>query len=62
MLCLTARTTLLHLLRDESGQDMIEYTLLAALISLSAVLSMKGLANKIGNAFDTLGNDLTNAT
>jgi pilus assembly protein Flp/PilA len=56
-----ARINILQLLSDESGQDLIEYSLLVALLSLTSVLSMKGLANKIGSAFNTVGNDLTNA-
>lgn len=51
--------TVLRFLRDESGQDLIEYALVAALIGLGAVVSMKGLATKIGNAFSTIGTTLT---
>ena len=46
-------------LRDETGQDMIEYALVAALIGLSAVVSMKTLSTKIGNAFTSIGTSLT---
>jgi pilus assembly protein Flp/PilA len=46
-------------LRDDSGQDMIEYALVAALIGLSAVVSMKTLSTKIGNAFTSIGTSLT---
>lgn len=49
-----------RLLRDESGQDLIEYALLAALVGLGAVVSMRGLSTKIGNGFNTVGNNLTN--
>ena len=49
-----------RLLRDESGQDLIEYALLAALVGLGAVVSMRGLGTKIGNGFNTIGNNLTN--
>jgi pilus assembly protein Flp/PilA len=45
-------------LRDESGQDLIEYALIAALVALGAILAMKGLANKISNEFNTVGNSL----
>jgi pilus assembly protein Flp/PilA len=48
-------------LNDESGQDLIEYALVAGLIGLGAVVAMSGLANKIGAAFGTVGNSLTNA-
>lgn len=49
-----------RLLRDESGQDLIEYALLAALVGLGAIVSMRGLSTKIGNSFNTVGNNLTN--
>ena len=44
---------------DESGQDLIEYALVAGLIGLGAVAAMSGLSGKIGNAFNTVGNNLT---
>ena len=47
--------------KDESGQDLIEYALVAGLIGLGAVVAMSGLATKIGTAFSTVGNQLTNA-
>lgn len=50
------------LLRDESGQDIIEYALVAALVGLAAVISIQGLSNKIGNTFNAVGSGLTNAT
>jgi pilus assembly protein Flp/PilA len=47
------------LLQDESGQDLIEYALVAALIGLGAVVSMKGLGGRIANAFNTVSTSLT---
>jgi pilus assembly protein Flp/PilA len=47
--------------KDESGQDLIEYALVAALIALGAVAAMTGLGNKIGGAFNSVGNELSNA-
>jgi len=46
-------------LRDDSGQDLIEYALVAALIGLGAVVSMKSLNTKIASAFDSIGTSLT---
>jgi pilus assembly protein Flp/PilA len=46
---------------EDSGQDLIEYALVAGLIGLGAVLAMSGLATKIGNSFNTVGNRLTNS-
>jgi pilus assembly protein Flp/PilA len=47
-------------MKDESGQDLIEYALVAGLIGLGAVAAMTGLSGKIGNAFNSVGNNLTN--
>jgi pilus assembly protein Flp/PilA len=46
------------LFADESGQDLIEYALVAALIALGAIVAMKSLSNKISNEFNTVGNSL----
>lgn len=47
--------------QDESGQDLIEYALIAAMLGLGSVASMNGLASFIGNTFSGIGNTLTNA-
>ncbi len=47
--------------QDESGQDLIEYALVAALIALGAVASMKTVSTAIGNAFSTIDTQLTTA-
>ncbi len=52
---------LVTLMKDDSGQDLIEYALVAALVGLGAVAAMKGLNNTIGNTFNGVGNSLTNA-
>jgi pilus assembly protein Flp/PilA len=49
---------LCNLLRDESGQDLIEYALVAAIIALAAVAAMSTLANNISNAFSAVGSKL----
>lgn len=49
------------LLVDESGQDLIEYALVAALVGLGAVASMKTLATSIGTVFSAVGTTLTTA-
>jgi len=50
-----------NITKDESGQDLIEYALVAGLIGLGAVVAMTGLSGKIGNAFNSVGSSLTNA-
>jgi pilus assembly protein Flp/PilA len=47
--------------KEESGQDLIEYALVAALIALGAIAAMTGLGTKIGGAFNTVGNDLSSS-
>jgi pilus assembly protein Flp/PilA len=50
------------LVRDESGQDLVEYALVLALIALAATVSMKTLATTIGTAFTNVGTKLTTYT
>jgi len=49
------------LLSDESGQDLIEYALVAAIIALGATAAMTTLATTISSAFGTIGTKLSNA-
>jgi pilus assembly protein Flp/PilA len=49
------------LVKEDSGQDLIEYALVAALVGLGAVAAMKGLSNTVSNTFNGVGNSLTNA-
>jgi pilus assembly protein Flp/PilA len=51
-------TSLRALLKEESGQDLIEYALIAALIALGAIASMGALSNQISNEFNSIGNSL----
>jgi len=50
------------LVKDDSGQDLIEYALVAALIGLGAVASITSLANSVENTFNSVGGQLTTAT
>jgi pilus assembly protein Flp/PilA len=47
-----------NLMNDESGQDLIEYALIAALIALGAIVAMGSLSSKISNEFNAIGNSL----
>jgi len=49
------------LAKDESGQDLIEYALIATLVALSGVAVLRGLSNNIGKTVGGVGNALTNA-
>ncbi len=44
---------------DESGQDLIEYALVAAVIGLGAVTAMGTLATSIQGVFTSIGTTLT---
>ena len=48
-----------RLWNEEEGQDLVEYALLVVLISLAAVLAMKGLASGISDAFSNAAANLT---
>lgn len=48
-------------LGDESGQDLIEYALVAAILALAAVAGMSTLASNISNAFSTVSSSLSSA-
>jgi len=50
-----------NLVVEESGQDLIEYALVAALVGLGSVASMQTLATNIANAFNGVGTQLANA-
>lgn len=50
-----------NLMVEESGQDLIEYALVAALVGLASVATLNTLTNVIKNAFNTIGNGLTNS-
>ena len=52
---------MIELLQEESGQDLIEYSLVAGVIALGALLAMSGLATKIGAAFNAVGSRLSGA-
>ena len=47
-----------NLKQDESGQDLIEYALIAALLALAAVAAMTTLSGKIKTIFDNVGQNL----
>ena len=50
-----------NLHNDESGQDLIEYALIAALVAFAAVAGMNTLATKINAAFSAIGSKLDSA-
>jgi pilus assembly protein Flp/PilA len=52
------KSVLVTLHREESGQDLIEYALIAALIALAATVGMGVVATAINTAFNSIGTKL----
>jgi pilus assembly protein Flp/PilA len=53
--------TLRNLHNDESGQDLIEYALAAALIALAATATMTTLGTAVNSAFSKVSSTLSAA-
>jgi len=49
------------LLQDDEGQDLIEYSLVAALIALAAAAGMKVLGTGISTSFSTISSTLASS-
>ena len=49
------------LLEDESGQDLIEYALVASIIALGAIAAMTTFATTLRNVFTSIGTKMTSA-
>ncbi len=52
------KNTVALLLKDESGQGLIEYALIATLIGLAAVVTMTSLGSKISAQFASITTSL----
>jgi pilus assembly protein Flp/PilA len=50
-----------NFVNDESGQDLIEYALVASLIGLASVTALKGVATAVSTAFTSIGTSITGA-
>lgn len=50
----------LRSLLDESGQDLIEYGLLASIIAIAGILFLPQIATKMGLNFSAWGNSVYN--
>ena len=55
------RTLAMNLHQSESGQDLIEYALVTALIAFGAVAGMSTVADYINNAFSKIGSKVVSA-
>ncbi len=50
---------LVRLWQEEEGQDLTEYGLLLALVSLAAIAGMQGLASAISGVFSNASNSMS---
>jgi pilus assembly protein Flp/PilA len=51
----------LTLMRDDSGQDLLEYGLLAALIALVAIVAVTNSGKAVNSLFSTIATQVQNA-
>jgi pilus assembly protein Flp/PilA len=54
-------TRMRSLTRDDSGQDLLEYALLVALIALVAVAAVKSSGQAVNSIFTSVASQLQNA-
>ncbi len=58
-LLLKLQVQALQFFKEESGQDLIEYALVVALIAFAAVVGMQNVATDINTAFNAIGTKIT---
>jgi Flp pilus assembly pilin Flp len=49
-------------LKDEAGQDLVEYALLLSLLAIAGVAGVGTLANAVSGEWGTASNKVTNAS
>jgi pilus assembly protein Flp/PilA len=54
-------TLFVRLVRDEEGQDLIEYALLATFVSLVAILGATALGSALNNWYSTVADNVNGA-
>ena len=55
-------SVMLQILKDENGQDLIEYALVVALIAFAATAGMSTVAKDINQAFNNIGTKIVTYT
>jgi Flp pilus assembly pilin Flp len=58
----TIKNTMLRLVRDEQGQDLIEYALLATFVSLVAIGGATALGNALNGWYNAVSGRVTTAS
>lgn len=48
-----------RMMKDNQGATAVEYTLIASLIAVAAIASMRTVGDKINNVLGSVGNTLT---
>jgi pilus assembly protein Flp/PilA len=61
MIVMNLKNTFLRLLRDEEGQDLIEYALLATFVSLVAIAGATALGSALNNWYTAVAGRVTSA-
>jgi pilus assembly protein Flp/PilA len=56
-----AKDHVARLVKDEQGQDLIEYALLASFVSLVAIAGAKILGTAVNNWYSTVATNVTSA-
>jgi pilus assembly protein Flp/PilA len=54
------KQSIIRLVLDESGQDLVEYGLIVGLIGLGLIVSMSSMQHNIANLFSAVSNRLSN--
>jgi len=57
----TLKTLFVRLVRDEQGQDLIEYALLATFVSLVAILGATALGTALNNWYSQVAGNVNGA-
>jgi pilus assembly protein Flp/PilA len=50
---------LMHFIREDDGQGLVEYALIIAVIAIAVIVAMIFLRGQIQNIFSNIGNNLT---
>jgi pilus assembly protein Flp/PilA len=53
--------TMIRLFKNEEGATAIEYALIAALVSIVAIVAMGSVGNSVSNSFSKVSSTLTSA-
>lgn len=53
--------TMIRLFKSEEGATAIEYALIAALVSIAAILAMRSVGSEVSKSFSTVSDSLSSA-